>query len=182
MISVGSRANSSSARGGKGRDAIRGCGAASPAPHRSPHSPPSMSRAQRQSRQRSDSLLALAGAGLSFSPVLQSWWGVSGCTLFTPYPFTPGCPHAGDAVPVDSADGGGEILLQPQEEALHQAVDAGLLPALGEQAERAGARWGSPVPAGGTQSSGSPLQGQGDTPTLVRRGGTMTVGTLKKWL
>lgn len=37
---------------------------------KAPHSPPSMSRAQRQSRQRCSSLLASAGAALSFSPVL----------------------------------------------------------------------------------------------------------------
>lgn len=136
MISVGSSASSSSARVG-GHGCHWGCVAAphNPRTPHLPHSPPAMSRAHRQSRQRSDSLLAFAGAGLSFSPVLQPICGgeqVHPTCPPTPPITTLGCPCGGDAIPVDGADGGGIILLQPQEEPLYQAVDAGLLPALGE--------------------------------------------------
>lgn len=79
--------------------------------------------------------------------------------------------------PVHSADGGGELLLQPQQEALDQLVDAELLPALWEQRGEQGST-GAPVPALGTQR-GLPTTGP---PTLVKRGGTVTVGTLKKRL
>lgn len=99
--------------------------------------------------------------------------GVCGCTPIPPHPQY---PHMDPPIPVHGADGGGELLLQPQQEALDQLVDAGLLPALWEPT---GTGLGGPVPALGTQSVGSLLW---DPPTLVKRGGTMTVGTLKKKL
>lgn len=58
---------------------------------------------------------------------------------------TPCCPLRGDALPVDSADGGGEILLQPHEEALYHMADTGLIPALQGQTERAGMGEGVPT-------------------------------------
>lgn len=171
QISVGSRASSSSVRA---RGSPRGPWLLPSSPQCSPHSPPMVSRPQRQRRQRWDSLLALAGSGLSFSPVLQPKWGL----WVHPSPPTPPVPPPAPPIPVHGADGGGELLLQPQQEALNQLVDAELLPALWEQQEGQGSPEG-PVAALGTHSMGSP---PGDIPTLVKRGGTVTVGTLKKRL
>lgn len=46
---------------------------------------------------------------------------------------TPPAASPRSAIPVDCADGGGEVVLKPQEEVFYQVADAGLLPALGEQ-------------------------------------------------
>lgn len=114
--------------------------------------PPPLTPSDVQGTQAEKAALGLAARlGWSWAQFLTrpaaNIGGVNVCTPCSPPnqkppPLTLGCPRAGDTIPVDSADGGGEIFLQPQEEAFHQAVDAGLLLALGEQAERAGAGWG----------------------------------------
>lgn len=171
-ISVGSRANSSSVRD---KGSLRGARLLpkSPEPPSAlPTHPPQCPGRRGRGGTAGTRCWPWPALG-SVSPLSCSQNRDCGCTPIPPHPQY---SHRDPSIPVHGADGGGKLLLQPHQESLDQLVDAGLLPVLWEPT---GAGLGGPVPAMGTQNMGPPPR---DPPTLVKRGGTVTVGTPKKKL